>query len=169
MTKGATELNNYELLISEGPRSGPGLNTYTFPCGRNTVANPEGFIPEPGKTYSWSVRGYTKKGEPVWSGSRSFTFGVNQDGQNPSLLMATLYPNPGRAGNINISYDLPEDSKVTIRVYSTEGQLLGRVIQNNRQAGINTESLETTGFNPGIYFVIIQTDQRRAIKKLVIQ
>lgn len=163
------ELNNYELLISEGPRSGPGLNTYTFPCGRNTVANPEEFIPEPGKTYSWSVRGYTKKGEPVWSGSRSFTFGVTQSGQGPSLLKATLYPNPGRAGYTNISYDLPEDSKVTITVYNTDGQLLNGVIENSRQAGINTESLATTGFNQGIYFVIIQTDQRRAVKKLVIQ
>jgi hypothetical protein len=77
-------------------------------------------------------------------------------GQNESLgnstLAATLanYPNPFR-GATNISYTLPHDSHVTLRIYDLRGRSLATPINDNEPAGPHTLPFNAARLTPGVY------------------
>ncbi|MFO7613481.1 MAG: hypothetical protein R6W71_02475, partial [Bacteroidales bacterium] len=63
-------LTDYELFISKNPSVGPNATIHRQYCGDKTVTSLKGFIPETGKTYYWTVRGFASDGTEIWSETR---------------------------------------------------------------------------------------------------
>jgi hypothetical protein len=163
------DLSDYVLFISKDPTAGPGSSIYQLSCGNRTVTSPEDFRPEPGKTYYWSVRGLAENGDVVWSDSRAFVIG--NDGSDSGIVpvKASIYPNPGKKDDISIVYEIPQAGHISFFIFDINGQLLQSKGPAESPAGIGTERLDLSGFTPGVYLVVIRTDETSLTKKLIIR
>lgn len=79
------------------------------------------------------------------------------------------YPNPFNP-TTNIEFDLIDASIVTLIIYNTLGQEIGRMLNNEEiEAGRNVITFEAEGLSSGVYFyklIVNQTQQQ--IKKMVL-
>ncbi|MBX7045161.1 MAG: hypothetical protein K1X86_04910 [Ignavibacteria bacterium] len=65
--------------------------------------------------------------------------------------MSQNYPNPFNPAT-KINYDLPFDSKVTIRVFDMTGREMGLIVNQTQQAGYYTAQFNASNFASGTYF-----------------
>lgn len=63
-------------------------------------------------------------------------------GNRPLTTALSMYPNPSKSA-ITIQYVVPVKSRVNIGVYSTDGQLLSRVFNEEQQAGSYQRTIDT--------------------------
>lgn len=104
----------------------------------------------------------------------SFSSGVEEkelfsDAQNVKL---EAYPNPMNR-DATIRYQVPVESKVSLKIYDLSGNLVKTLLQDNKKAGYHTVSWN--GKNKyeeevptGIYFLSMETGNSKATKKLTI-
>jgi alpha-tubulin suppressor-like RCC1 family protein len=69
------------------------------------------------------------------------------------LLKATVYPNPTN-GTVNISYNLENDSKITLRLTSIQGQIIQETILD-KSSGPQTDSYDLSSVSNGMYFISV--------------
>jgi aminopeptidase N len=76
-----------------------------------------------------------------------------------------VYPNPSK-GEVNIEFD--NESKSAISLYIND--LLGRKVQTllNNEMAIGRHRI-TTELPPGIYFVSLENDSKRIVKKIIVE
>ncbi|MCE1187951.1 MAG: fibronectin type III domain-containing protein [Ignavibacteria bacterium] len=67
-----------------------------------------------------------------------------------SYELAQNYPNPFNPSTV-ISYSLPQESKVELRVYSITGQLMAELVNGTEAAGIHQVSFDGTKLSSGLY------------------
>ncbi|HLP93931.1 MAG TPA: T9SS type A sorting domain-containing protein [Saprospiraceae bacterium] len=74
-------------------------------------------------------------------------------------IALSVFPNPVTSGNIQISYSLEQDTKVTLTLLPSGGIPAKRLMQTaHRQAGNQLESLELPNDLPaGQYFLLLET------------
>jgi hypothetical protein len=94
----------------------------------------------------------------VW-GDTALTASAIADPLNHTVpavfILQQNYPNPFNSSTI-IRYDLPQESHVTLRVFSTLGQQVA-VLQNGEQyAGYHEVKFDASGFCSGVYYYRIQ-------------
>jgi M6 family metalloprotease-like protein len=77
------------------------------------------------------------------------------------------YPNPFNPST-NIVFDLPENSPVTLKVYSVTGEEIKTLVNNTLTAGRHRVVFEGNGIPSGIYFVRIETKDYLNTKKLIL-
>jgi hypothetical protein len=68
------------------------------------------------------------------------------------------YPNPFNSTTV-IRFSLPRSLQTTLRIYSTEGKLVGELINNRYDAGNYEIKLDASSYSSGIYFVVLQAEQ----------
>lgn len=68
------------------------------------------------------------------------------------------YPNPFNSTTV-IRFSLPRSLQATMRIYSTEGKLVGELIDDRYDAGNYEIKLDASSYSSGIYFVVLQADQ----------
>jgi len=73
-----------------------------------------------------------------------------------------VYPNPS-TDFINVQYLSTDESTTQISVYNTQGQLV-RFLEKESIAGANIETISTTDFSAGLYFLEVSLD-RHSIQK----
>ncbi|MEK7728335.1 MAG: FlgD immunoglobulin-like domain containing protein [candidate division KSB1 bacterium] len=104
--------------------------------------------------------------------------GETPAGEEKTLERAYNFPNPFRAGSeaTTIRYFLAEAARVTIQVYDVKGDLIKTLLDKaQRSAGENLgdrwdgTDLNGISVSPGLYFVEIQAQDRKAIVKLVVR
>lgn len=79
-----------------------------------------------------------------------------------------LFPNP-TSDNLNIVYRLSDNQNVTIQVYDSRGKLVTTIAENEMQLqGTNTNKLNTSSLNSGIYFITIKTDKTVLTKRFTV-
>ncbi|WP_316802854.1 SGNH/GDSL hydrolase family protein [Pedobacter nototheniae] len=85
------------------------------------------------------------------------------------FVVSQNYPNPA-ANQTYIDIVLPETDKINVQVYDLMGRLVKTVVNEYLNTGKHTLDVNTTSFNPGVYFFKISSDsgQYSAIKKFIV-
>jgi hypothetical protein len=82
-----------------------------------------------------------------------------------SYQEVNIYPNPARAGRLNIAMSM-EDPIVDIRVVDATGRLITNTTLKG--SGLQTETLDVSSFNPGLYFVHMVSENHQHTKKVFV-
>ena len=78
------------------------------------------------------------------------------------------YPNPFNPVT-KINFDLPVDSRVSILIYDVTGREVARVLNSEfKKAGYYTTEFKAGNLSSGVYFYVLNTENFRAAKKLVV-
>jgi hypothetical protein len=77
------------------------------------------------------------------------------------------YPNPARH-RVSADLELPEAGRVSVAVVNAAGQTVHRTATETMPAGAGRLELEVSAVAPGLYFLVIETEDRRFSRPLVI-
>ncbi|GAB4156862.1 MAG: hypothetical protein Tsb0033_07980 [Winogradskyella sp.] len=99
-------------------------------------------------------------GRGLW---RSNVFDASLSVEDFEFNDLQMYPNPTK-DQVTLKWDKPED--VSIRVYDTQGKI---VFYGKQVSLINQFSINVSSFNPGIYFVKVNSDKGEITKKLILK
>ncbi len=77
------------------------------------------------------------------------------------------YPNPFNP-NTKISFNLKEDGLVRLRVYNSLGEMEGELLNDNLSKGSYTYDFNAQNLASGIYFYIIEVNDFKAVKKMLL-
>jgi hypothetical protein len=78
------------------------------------------------------------------------------------------YPNPFNPLTV-IEYQLPVDSKVTIRIYNMLGEEVRSLVEDEfQEAGIRSIAFNASALSSGLYFYKIQAGQFVKVKKMLL-
>jgi GH18 family chitinase/photosystem II stability/assembly factor-like uncharacterized protein len=77
------------------------------------------------------------------------------------------YPNPFNPSTI-IKYDLPKDSRVTLKIYDVLGREVATLVNGEERAGFKSAVWNATGFASGVYFYRLQAGDYTATRKLLL-
>jgi hypothetical protein len=84
-------------------------------------------------------------------------------------VMLNLYPNPA-SGAAHVSFNLNETKNVGLNICNVSGQRVMDRPATTMGAGSHTLTLgECKSLSPGIYFVNVDFDGMRAVRKLVVE
>jgi hypothetical protein len=88
------------------------------------------------------------------------------------FALGPAVPNPSK-GNVGISYDLPVETPVSLKVYNLSGQLVKTLVSGKEQAGYKHVSWDGRSENgtrtaSGVYFYRLEAGSFAATKKLVV-
>jgi hypothetical protein len=110
------------------------------------------------KTYYWRVRAWNEDGKGPWSAVKSFSTILSSVRDNISVPEATtVYPNPSVKGNTVINFDLNTPGIVNVKIYNILGKPILEIPAKEFNAGNQNIELNTSNFNPGIYFYSLKT------------
>jgi hypothetical protein len=77
------------------------------------------------------------------------------------------YPNPSNP-KCKIDYELPIDSKVSIKLYNILGEEVYKIIDTQQKAGYYSTEFDGSNLASGVYFYKITTQGFSAVKKMVL-
>jgi hypothetical protein len=77
------------------------------------------------------------------------------------------YPNPFNPSTI-ISWQLPSDSHVLIKVYDILGNEIATLINEEKPAGTYRIKFDASSLSSGVYIYRIQTDSFKEVKKMIL-
>ena len=77
------------------------------------------------------------------------------------------YPNPFNPSTM-INYDLPYDSKVSIKIFDMSGREAASVVNEFKTAGYYTANFNASSLSSGVYFYTINADNYSATKKMIL-
>jgi len=164
------ESTNFTFIISDSWPVTPHSVIFSGSTGNITGINPGSFVPLPGKTYYWAVRGTDSSGQVVWSDPRSFSL-PGQESASPvnEGLKALVYPNPSWKGDdIHISIHPASAGEATISLFRISGDLLYREKIECASDRVTVLTLPGMDLAPGIYIAEISSGGDRQVKKLII-
>lgn len=76
-----------------------------------------------------------------------------------TALVTTAYPNPFTE-NTTIFYSAPEDAFVRVKLYNSQGKLMGQLYDDIVEKGATYQfELDGTRMLPGIYYYTIETEK----------
>ncbi len=77
------------------------------------------------------------------------------------------YPNPFNP-TTQISYTLPEDGFVSLKIYNTLGQQVAELVNEFNKEGVHSVSFNAEKFSSGIYFYKIESENNSLVKKMLL-
>lgn len=83
------------------------------------------------------------------------------------LTLKKNYPNPVRT-TTTIAYAIPEQTRVSLRVYNVLGQQVATLVEGSRQPGRHEVEFDASSLSSGVYFYRLETGQRTRSRKLTI-
>jgi flagellar hook assembly protein FlgD len=86
--------------------------------------------------------------------------------------LAQNFPNPFNP-QTTIKYQLPKDADVSLKIFNIQGQLVKKAVDAKQRAGfysINWDGTDMHGHKvaSGVFFYVLQTEDFKASKKMVI-
>ncbi len=98
---------------------------------------------------------------------------IEQDNHRPTNMdLHAPYPNPFNS-TIQLDYDLPEETFVSICVYDVMGRLVENLVSQRQQSGYHSVQWSSTSrdacaTDSGIYFVRMSAGEFESVKKIVL-
>jgi hypothetical protein len=77
------------------------------------------------------------------------------------------YPNPFNP-KTNISFELPNESKVTIKIFDMLGREVSTLVNGFKEAGYHTVEFDGSNLSSGMYYYRIQTKGFEAVKRMLL-
>lgn len=77
------------------------------------------------------------------------------------------FPNPF-SNNTTISFAIPKESFVAVRLYDASGRLVRSLIEETRSAGYYTLTIDAETIQPGIYFIKLETGHSTISRKCIV-
>jgi hypothetical protein len=93
--------------------------------------------------------------------------GVGDDITPESFKLRQNYPNPFNPST-NISYTLPANGKVTLEVFTIQGQKVATVVDEVKGAGSHTATFNATNLASGVYTYILTSEAGRIVNKMTL-
>ena len=88
-------------------------------------------------------------------------------GTPSEFSLSQNYPNPFNPST-KINYDLPYDSKVSIKIFDMSGREAATVVNEFKTAGYYTANLNASSLSSGVYFYTINADNFSSTKKMIL-
>lgn len=126
-----------------------------------------------GTTYFWRVNTNTGDGISDWSEVWSFTTEIvsTVDGKNGEMptrfTLHQNYPNPFNPAT-TITFDLPEVSFVTLRIYNARGEEVATLVSGRLEAGQHRYDWQANDVASGVYFYRLQSDDFVSTRKMML-
>lgn len=79
-----------------------------------------------------------------------------------------IFPNP-ISSNYSINFKLSKPGNVRASLYTKEGKLVNKVLQENMNAGFHYKDADVNGLPPGIYYFILEAEGKKEMKKVIIE
>jgi hypothetical protein len=83
------------------------------------------------------------------------------------FAVSRIYPNPSR-GSVEIEYQLPKTSDVTMQVHNIAGQLVGSICAGVKPAGRHSIEWNGSGLPNGVYICRLQAGAFQATRKITL-
>lgn len=83
------------------------------------------------------------------------------------IALHANYPNPFNPST-NISFSLPEDAPVVLKVYSLIGEEVATLVNERRTAGIHTVVFDAVNLPSGVYFSVLNVGDVKLVRRLVL-
>jgi hypothetical protein len=91
-------------------------------------------------------------------------------GCSGSVKDMKAFPNPAR-NFITVSFRLEQERTVNLKAHDMQGKQVLNIFSNKKlNAGEYNEKLELKGLNPGMYYIVIETDKgEQALQRVIIE
>jgi hypothetical protein len=109
-----------------------------------------------GDIESWSSNGYSIVNQLVEIENIPVEFGLDDAYPNPFNPITTL------------SYKLPLDSKVSVKIYNVQGRLIETLVNQDMQAGYHSLTWNADNHSSGMYFVKLIVGEQVSTQKLLL-
>lgn len=97
-----------------------------------------------------------------------FPDAVSGDIHRPtSFVLHPSFPNPFNSAT-RLSFELPENSRVTIRVFDVGGQQVSVVENGDFKMGVNSTVWNANNLPPGVYLIRMDAGGQKAMQKVVL-
>ncbi len=121
--------------------------------------------------YWWKVRAGNNAGWGPFSGTRRFSVIVTSVLTAASLpveyMLSQNYPNPFNPSTI-IAYGLPQETRVTLEVYSLIGERVAVLVDEMQPAGFYSAMFNAQGLASGLYIYRLRAGTFMQTKKLML-
>lgn len=101
-----------------------------------------------------------------------YWFGEDSGTEDIAKIVASAwaYPNPTSERKLTLSYNLLEASKVSLDLYSVQGELLGSLSKFDRASGKQKESVTLpSGLATGTYLIGVRAGNQQTFIKIIVQ
>lgn len=147
--------NDYELQLYEDSLLNSLIHSVTI---NENSASISSLLPD--KTYYWRVKANTTKFNYLYSNIGKFSTA-------PPFSISQNYPNPFNAGT-TIEFYVPYNSRIKLVVYNILGEAIENLIDREYPEGKYIYNWDATGLSSGVYFLKIEGDEFKQIRKAVL-
>ena len=104
----------------------------------------------------------------TWIGNQSTVAGIDDNNLiAEDFILYPNYPNPFNPVT-NIKFSLPEDQFVKINIFNMKGQLVNKLVNEKRPAGVHTVHWNAETAASGVYLYQLQVGDRSITQKMVL-
>jgi len=108
---------------------------------------------------------------PVFATEATLNLFITSVNEQPALItdykLNQNYPNPFNPSTV-ISYQLPEDNNVTLKVFNLLGAEVATLVSGKQTSGVHKITFNAANLASGIYFYKLQAGNYTSVKKLML-
>lgn len=87
---------------------------------------------------------------------------------NSELKSVSIFPNPATE-NFTIDFELEETASITLKIMDNSGNLVEQIDLGDLSVGTYEKEINSSAYNKGIYFVVIETETGKTTRKVIIK
>lgn len=170
----ATETNNYGFHVQRKLASATDWETLDFVQGKGTTTEPQHYRYGDDisriKYQSQEINYRLKQTDT--DGSFEYSSEISVEIKPQEFRLSQNYPNPFNP-TTQIEYELPQDSKVVLKIYNMRGQEIRTLVDDLQNSGFksvtwNARDNEGHKVSSGIYLYSVQMGEQRFSRKMVL-